>query len=310
MLLSGPYGIAVLPVLLWIIIGFGFRFGKLPMLLSTMTSHLGVTSSFLIVPWWFQHPSAVAAVYLSLIFIPLYTIMFIRRHSKQIKINQSLAKQANQTEERIRASLYTDLHDRVMTPLLGVRHNSYLIEQCTRTIDLLDPDSNGDKVSDVSKYARENLLTLKQMQDALTRTTRRFWSDEMEMLGLSAAVSEYTDSLKSETTGINFSVNIDASTDSLTKDLAVFIYRIITQTIHERLGIARNYHIDVRVDKSNSMVIVVIGDDGEDVAVGFGNDAITSIDYLRERVDAMGGSLVLLKGEEAGIRIEINLPLK
>ncbi len=90
MLAAGGEGTAFLyAVYLWIIIGYGFRFGGGNMVAASFLSILGFTGVILAVPFWRVHPSLSLGLLAGLAVLPAYSFALIRqlaqarRHAEQ-----------------------------------------------------------------------------------------------------------------------------------------------------------------------------------------------------------------------------------
>jgi two-component system, sensor histidine kinase RpfC len=75
---GGPYAAPWFSIYLWVIIGFGFRFGMRPLVLCSILSVVGFSAVYATTPFWqAQEPMAVG-LWLALVFLPAYAASFIR----------------------------------------------------------------------------------------------------------------------------------------------------------------------------------------------------------------------------------------
>jgi two-component system sensor histidine kinase RpfC len=70
--LGNEIGAALYPLYLWITFGFGFRFGKAHLFLSTVLSMIGFIAVYFISPYWHQHNILFLGLLVGLLILPLY----------------------------------------------------------------------------------------------------------------------------------------------------------------------------------------------------------------------------------------------
>lgn len=92
MVAAGENGTPLFVLYLWVTFGNGFRFGIPALVVSSALSVVGFTAVVVLTSVWQEHPSLAAAVYLSLILLPLYTGHLLKMlNSALLKANEASA---------------------------------------------------------------------------------------------------------------------------------------------------------------------------------------------------------------------------
>jgi len=97
------------PIYLWVIFGFGFRYGLKALGASAVLSILGFGAVVASTPYWQARPAEAAGVYLALALLPSYAATLVRR----LTVAKAAAEEANAAKSRFLAIMSHELR----TPL-------------------------------------------------------------------------------------------------------------------------------------------------------------------------------------------------
>jgi len=110
--LPGEIGAPFIAIYLWVITGYGFRYGQRYLLLTTLFSTAGFISVVSFVPFWSAHDQIVLGYLILIIVIPIFMARLIQ------KLHRALheAEEAN----RIKSQFVANMSHELRTPLNGI----------------------------------------------------------------------------------------------------------------------------------------------------------------------------------------------
>jgi PAS domain S-box-containing protein len=205
-----------------------------------------------------------------------------------------------QEAERRRISL--ELHDQVGQILTAVKMNLHALRKTCGNADL-------------ATLIEENLNVIDeavgQVQD-LSVDLRPLLLDDF---GLLVAVRWYLDR-QAKKSGVavelvSLSLNED---DRFPADLETACFRIVQEAVTNIIRHAQAARISIRLERTGSDLVVVIGDDGvgfdvKAVRVGAGGAATLGLRGMEERAQAVGGNLTIDSAPDLGTQICVSFPL-
>lgn len=145
MFYSDKMGGAFFAIYLWIIVGFGFRFGPLYLFIASAQSVIGFTVVYITSPYWSNHPYLFYSLLTSLIVLPAYVSTLLQRLKQSIE----KANIANKAKSQFLANMTHELR----TPLNGIFCSNDLL----KTTNL---SSTQKDYVDSIEYSVDTLLVL------------------------------------------------------------------------------------------------------------------------------------------------------
>ena len=125
MFLGDALGAALYPLFLWVIFGYGFRFGKRYLALTTVQSIVGFVVVYLNSNYWPQHQLLFNGLLIGLIVLPIYVSALLRRLEKSAE----QAKVASKAKSQFLANMSHELR----TPLNGISGSNDLLKNSSLT---------------------------------------------------------------------------------------------------------------------------------------------------------------------------------
>ena len=133
----------------------------------------------------------------------------------------------------------------------------------------------------------------------------------LEIMGLTAALTDYFNVIKKHTT-FKISFRNDLAKKKIPEDMAIVIYRVIQEALNNITRHAKANKVSVRLYPDKDKVHLDITDDG----VGFDIDKVSKrrgklkigIQGMRERVESLGGEFSITSAPKRGTQIKATLP--
>jgi signal transduction histidine kinase len=210
---------------------------------------------------------------------------------------QSLSRRLVEVHENERRHIARELHDEAGQALASLRYGLRLL---MREID------QGGAVT-------EHMTQLMQRTDAVIDGLHRLAADlrpaSLDHLGLEAALQQYTRSAASKF-GLVARCKARGFTGGQRLPAAVetTLYRVVQEAVINVVRHAHATRVDVLVERRGERVLLMVEDDG----VGFEQDLVQRGDHfgllgMRERAEALGGSLVIESAPGAGTTVVVEV---
>lgn len=212
---------------------------------------------------------------------------------------QELSGHMEEVREEERKYIARELHDE-MGQVLSVLH-----------IDLVQLSSELDKpVSQSQKKLSDIIRMLDQVADSARTISENLRPGMLDVLGLAAAIQHHVKKIM-DSTNIQFELKMNQDEFNIDTGTATAVFRIFQESITNVIRHAQAKNVEVKLVSLGHELILVVQDDGcgmvEKVAGqrrGFG------ILGMQERVNLLGGAILIESTPGQGTRIEVNFPIR
>jgi two-component system NarL family sensor kinase len=226
--------------------------------------------------------------------LSLLSLLLARRESSLRELSRArqwLVAEALAAEERERQRLAEDLHDHAIQNLLAARHELQ---------DRAEADPNGSDALALEAMT----ATVQQLRTSIADLHPLL----LDTLGLDAALSQ---TARRAAERGRFDVTVDVAPHAATPHDRV-ILRSAAELLANVVKHAEATHVDLTLEPRGDQLSLSVEDDG----TGFDTTTVAGrlreghigLLSLRERADALGGSLTVESAPGAGTRVTLSLP--
>jgi two-component system sensor histidine kinase RpfC len=181
---GGDTGAVFYPLLLWTVLGNGFRFGTRWLAISAGVAFSGFFAVVVFTPFWRHQPPLCVGLGAALLIIPAYSATLIRR----LETAKRQAEQANAAKTMFLASVSHELR----TPLHAIMGAQAALQATSLDADQLEMSGIARQGAQILLASIEELLDFSQIEAGHVRLNPvEFWLPELlaEVLGLFRAVA-------------------------------------------------------------------------------------------------------------------------
>ena len=224
-------------------------------------------------------------------------ILFEQMQASTLRL-KTLSRRLVEAQESERRQVARELHDEAGQALTSLRFGLRLLER--------EIDEGGDVGARVAELVQRTDAVI----DGLHRLAAHLRPASLEHLGLEIALRQHSRSVESE---CGLAVHFKArgfTGERLPTEVETALYRIAQEAMTNVARHARATRMDLFLDRRGDRVLVMVEDDG----VGFEPDRVQRGEHfgllgMRERVEALGGTMTLESAPGAGVTlvVEVNL---
>jgi PAS domain S-box-containing protein len=220
-------------------------------------------------------------------------------YQRQLK---SLASELSLTEERERHRIATELHDRIGQALVISKLKLGLLRQSV---------SSGT----IASIVDEVCSSLDRNIQAVRSLTFDLSSPILHEIGLEAAVGDLLTEQIEEKHNIESELVDDGKPKPLDDDVRILLFRGVQELLVNVVKHANAHKVKVSMLRADGNIHIIVEDDG----IGFGATDVATISTetggfglfsIRERLEQVGGRLVIESGSNCGAKITMVAPLK
>ncbi|MDW7710436.1 MAG: ATP-binding protein [Deferrisomatales bacterium] len=320
MYLTGAEGAPFYVILLWVIFGNGFRFGRTYLAIATFLGTLGFGLVVTLTPFWAANPRLTAGLFIGLIILPLYVASLLRRLTRAVET----AREASEAKSQFLANMSHE----VRTPLNAVLVSADLLETTP-----LNP-TQIDLVRTVRASAGNLLSLVENVLDVSKLEAGKFIAHDIDFdlyLLLQDIIQVFTP--QSQSRGILLRLNVSPSMPFRVKGDPTLIRQVLTNLVSNAIKFTDSGSVEVTVeveaqDERRVVALVKVSDTGSGIPEAFQRrifERFTQVDgsftrrhggsglgaaIARELVELMGGTIGLDSAVGKGSTFWFTVPLE
>jgi len=213
---------------------------------------------------------------------------------ESIANNRHLTQQMILVQEDERKNLARELHDEIGQHLTAIHIDASAILRA-KTVE-----SSKVSASAIDAVAR-------QMMDIIHDILQRLRPSGLDEFGLEGALADLINGWHQRHQSIEIDYQIRGTFTHLNETILITIYRLIQECLTNIARHAEAKNLVINICRSNELILLSVKDDGNgfDTAIkpaGFG------LAGMRERVEGLGGKLVIVTAHNQGTSVTIELP--
>ncbi len=218
---------------------------------------------------------------------------------QSVSRNHKLTQQLITLQEEERKSLARDLHDEFGQCLTAIHTDATVVLKISekKYPELLD------SAMAISKLSRH-------LMDLVSGLLQRLRPGILHELGLVSALHELSETWQSRHKAISYSLNINAIDDKLEEATGVTIYRLVQECLTNISKHANASTVTINLSKESRMFTTGIQIKVQDNGKGFDDNPMDGLGLpgMRERVEGLGGELVIVSSLGNGTEITAWIP--
>lgn len=217
--------------------------------------------------------------------------------------NRRLTQQYLQMQESERRALARDLHDE-----LGQYLNVVKVDVASLRDRLVTADPVGHRT------ACETIGNVDRVQHVLLGLIRQLRPVGLDELGLAAAIEHCVDEWRRRLPQISIGLTMTGHLEGLDEMRRLAIYRLVQEALTNVTRHSKATHVEIRIVREDAApqatprILVCVEDNGIGADPGRSGTGLGLIG-MRERLEAVGGSLLVNSPASGGFRLHAQIPV-
>lgn len=213
--------------------------------------------------------------------------------------HRSLAVAVQERLDNERRRFARELHDETSQSITAIR---------SMALALTHTDAGDHATS--RETVRLIAATAGELYAAVHNLIPRLDAPDLEQLSLAEAIAERVPYWRREYPGVAITTSLSLPADALGTSYALAAYRIVQEAVTNACRHAGARRIDIVIDHAEKSLRVQVCDDGRGLAADWQRPGHFGVRGMRERAEALGGSVVVENRAENGVRVRAVLPLE
>ena len=216
---------------------------------------------------------------------------------------RELSHQSMQRQEDERRALARELHDEMGQNLNAIKIEAVSLRNASHLTAVTS-------LPDVSRGARAIIELVDQVYGVVRQINQRLRPVALDELGLAAALEHCVDGWRQRLPELSFELQCSDSLAALDEQHAMALYRVVQESLTNvtRHGQASRVFIQVTRIEAPDRIALTVEDDGcgadlSNLPQGFG------LIGMRERIEALSGTLDFASSPNHGFRVMASLPV-
>ncbi len=233
-----------------------------------------------------------------------------QRLAATVEENRRLIQQSIDAQEAERRVLARDLHDELGQYVNAIRLDTAVL--CRRL---------AAQYPELARQAASIDGSARRLQDIVRDLVRRLRPVALDELGLQAAIEHFVEEWRGRLPTTTIELQCDESSlDGLSEACNLTVYRLVQEAIANVARHAQASRLTIMLyragadqgDRAGQTLRIAVEDDGqggEPGSIGRDQSRGTGLIGMRERVEALHGTLTISTRKRSGFRVEAGIPL-
>lgn len=214
--------------------------------------------------------------------------------------NQRLAQQYVDIQENERKALARDLHDELGQYLNAIKLDAVSIREAASEPSVVDPT------------AQAMIANIDRMYGVVTGLIRQLRPVGLDDLGLTAALEHCVNEWRLRLPQAAIAMTISGDFENMAETSGLVIYRLVQEALTNIARHSAATKVDIRITAGcsatpNAITEILIADNGRGADMTTPRSGLGLVG-MRERVSALGGSIVLSSERGAGFQVMASVP--